>query len=107
MAPVSRSGVDHRARERAGELGDLTDVDVEEALTDELTHHADASGRSDSAYDRDEAREQKWGAESGEDRAREQRAERVRARELAASGEDDPGDGEGDPDDDHAARNTS
>jgi len=29
MAPVSRSGVDHRARERAGELGDLTDVDVE------------------------------------------------------------------------------
>ena len=40
IAPVSRSGVDHRARERAGELGDLTDVDVEEALTDELTHYA-------------------------------------------------------------------
>ena len=39
IAPVTRAGVDHRARVRAGELGDLTDVDVEETLTDELTHH--------------------------------------------------------------------
>jgi nitroreductase len=38
IAPVSRSGVDGRTRERAGDLGDLTDVDVEEAFTDELTH---------------------------------------------------------------------
>jgi hypothetical protein len=38
ITPVSRTGVDRRARERAGELGDLTDVDVEEALTEELTH---------------------------------------------------------------------
>jgi hypothetical protein len=38
IAPVSRSGIDHRARERAGEFGDLTDVDVQETLADELTH---------------------------------------------------------------------
>jgi len=40
IAPVTRAGVDHRARERAGELGDLTDVDVEEALAKELSHEA-------------------------------------------------------------------
>jgi hypothetical protein len=38
IAPVSRSGVEHRARERAGDLGDLTDVDVEKTLTDETAH---------------------------------------------------------------------
>jgi len=38
ITPVSRAGVDRRAREPAGELGDLTDVDVEESLTEELTH---------------------------------------------------------------------
>jgi hypothetical protein len=36
VAPVTRAGVDHRARERAGALGDLTDVDVDESLADEL-----------------------------------------------------------------------
>jgi len=40
IAPVSRSRVDDRAREGAGELGDLTDVDLEEELADELTHGA-------------------------------------------------------------------
>ena len=44
IAPITRAGVDHRARERAGELGDLTDVDVEEALADELSHAIDAIG---------------------------------------------------------------
>jgi hypothetical protein len=43
IAPVSRTQVDHGARERAGELGDLTDVDVDEALTDELAHENDVS----------------------------------------------------------------
>jgi hypothetical protein len=38
ITPVSRAGIDRSAGERAGELGDLTDVDVEEPLTDELTH---------------------------------------------------------------------
>jgi len=40
VAPVSRAGVDRRARKRADELSDLTDVDVDEAFPDELTHHA-------------------------------------------------------------------
>jgi hypothetical protein len=44
IAPVTRAGVEHRARERAGELGDLTDVDVEEALADELSHVIDVIG---------------------------------------------------------------
>jgi nitroreductase len=43
ITPVSRAVVDGRSRERAGELRDLTDVDVEEALTDEPTHEADAT----------------------------------------------------------------
>jgi hypothetical protein len=38
VSPVSRAGVDRRARERAGELDDLTDVDVDEALANKLTH---------------------------------------------------------------------
>jgi len=41
IAPVTRAGIHHRARKRAGELGDLTDVDVEEALADELSHAGD------------------------------------------------------------------
>jgi hypothetical protein len=40
VAPVSRAGVDRRARERAGELNDLTDVDIDEAFSEELAHHA-------------------------------------------------------------------
>ncbi len=38
VAPVSRADIDRRARERAGERDQLTDVDVEKPLTDELTH---------------------------------------------------------------------
>ena len=38
IAPVSRTEVHNGARERAGERGDLTDVDVDEALADELSH---------------------------------------------------------------------
>ena len=44
VTPVSRAGVDHRARERAGELDDLADVDVDEALADDLSHQRNASG---------------------------------------------------------------
>jgi predicted enzyme related to lactoylglutathione lyase len=44
VTPVTRSGVDRRQRERSGELGQLTDVDVEEALADELSHAIDAIG---------------------------------------------------------------
>jgi hypothetical protein len=49
IAPITRAGVDHRARERAGELGDLTDVDVEEALADELSHATDVIGAAKAA----------------------------------------------------------
>jgi hypothetical protein len=38
VTPVSRTGVERRSREGTGAFGDLTDVDVEEALTDELAH---------------------------------------------------------------------
>jgi nitroreductase len=38
ISPVSRPGIDDDAGERAGEVSDLTDVDVDEALTDDLTH---------------------------------------------------------------------
>jgi len=41
---VARSRVDHRAREATGELGQLTDVDIEEALADELSHATDVTG---------------------------------------------------------------
>ena len=44
VPPVARSRVDHRAREATGELGQLTDVDVEEALADELSHATDVTG---------------------------------------------------------------
>jgi hypothetical protein len=44
VTPVTRSGVDRRQREGSGELGQLTDVDVEEALADELSHAIDAIG---------------------------------------------------------------
>ena len=40
ISPVSRAGIDDGARERAGELGDLTDVDIDEAFADELSHEA-------------------------------------------------------------------
>jgi hypothetical protein len=45
IAPVSRTEVDDRARECAGRFGDLTDVDVEETLTDELPHVRDVTAR--------------------------------------------------------------
>ena len=38
IAPVSRAEIDRGARERAGEVSDLTDVDIDEALPDELAH---------------------------------------------------------------------
>ena len=44
VPPVARSRVDHRTREATGKLGQLTDVDVEEALADELSHATDVTG---------------------------------------------------------------
>jgi hypothetical protein len=44
ITPVSRPGIDRRPRKGSGELGQLTDVDVEEALADQLSHAIDATG---------------------------------------------------------------
>ena len=45
ITSVSRSGIDRRPRKGSGELGQLADVDVQEALADELSHGSDVISR--------------------------------------------------------------
>ncbi len=88
VTAVTRTQVHDDVTERGGSRSDLTDVYVDEPLSDKATHEEEWYAGQSATNDRDEPREEQGRPKHQEHGAAERAAHRVRARKAAAPRED-------------------